>query len=527
MLDDSKNNSWDFYSKLIIIVFSFLQILRWRIFPQFIDSYYHLLTAWGFIQAGGYSGWDFWQYAPVGRIHIYPPLFHIILAFLIKSGIPKIILAKFFETAVPIIFLITLRYFIIKNYNVRLAFFVLLTAISSFSFYLSLINNLPAAIAIVIAFLSIDQLLHRKFLRSVILLTLCFYTHIGISWLLILAIVLYGLFDREYRRLAFSIAILAIILSFPIILKQVSALKVISLEGITEKYFSEFKILDYLFALFALSLIFRMPKKYLLFLSLFLASFILAVHYPYRFFSAQGFLPIIILSAICLDYLYEKVRNRRGYLICFLAIYFAIFSPTLLMEKESKENDKINYKAYFADSAFVNMVFPNRNRRISATSLWFPNEYLEAAEIIRRNSKSYDIIYSEFNIVSVCLASISDCLSANGLLLEVDAQKPFDPFEASNIIIAIKGDDSLKIQEYILKHNLLQIGENKLFVIYKNPAVSAKAVIKKADVSFGFILLICAIFVLLFWQAERIDKPIFKLCSIKINPVREYSSLTG
>lgn len=514
MPNDYKNNSWDFYSKLIIIIFSFLQILRWRIFPQFLDSYYHLLTASGFLQAGGYSGWDFWQYAPVGRIHIYPPLFHIILAFLIKSGIPKIILAKFFETVVPIIFLVTLRYFITKNYNIRLSFFVLVTAISSFSFYLSLINNLPATIAIVIAFLSIDQLFRKKFLRPVILLTLCFYTHIGISWLFFLAIILYGFFDREYRKLAFSIAILAIILSLPIILRQVSALKVISLEGITEKYFSEFKTIDYLFALIALLFIFKKQKKYLLFLSLFLASFIF-VTYPYRFFSAQGFLPIIILSAICLDYLYEKFRSKRVYLkwfFCLTVIYFVIFSPTLLMEK-SRENDrgsKIGYKMYFADSAFTNMMFPDRNKRISATSLWFPNEYLQAAEIIKQNTKSYDIIYSEFHSVSVCLAALSDCLSANGLLPEVDASRSFNPFEVSNIIIAIKGDDSSKIQKDILRYNLVKIGENKLFVIYKNPAISTKAAINKADVSFGFILLICGIFSLLFWQAQRIDRIIYK-----------------
>src|SRR3990167_1371545 len=99
-----KDFSWDFYSKLMILSYCLLQFIRWPLLPQFMDIYYHLLTAWGFIQAGGYSGWDFWQYAPAGRIHIYPPLLHIVLAFFIKSGISKIILVKFLETAAPISF---------------------------------------------------------------------------------------------------------------------------------------------------------------------------------------------------------------------------------------------------------------------------------------------------------------------------------------------------------------------------------------------------------------------------------------
>ena len=92
--DNQKIFPWDFYSTIIIAMFSLTQIFRWMILPRSMDIYYHLLTAWGFIQSGGYSGWDFWEYAPVGRMHIYPPVFHIVLAFLIKLGMNKIILAK-------------------------------------------------------------------------------------------------------------------------------------------------------------------------------------------------------------------------------------------------------------------------------------------------------------------------------------------------------------------------------------------------------------------------------------------------
>ena len=75
--DNLREFNWNFFSWSLIAIFCLLQVLRWQIMPQFMDIYYHLSCAWGFIQAGGYSGWDFWQYAPVGRTHIYPPVFQI------------------------------------------------------------------------------------------------------------------------------------------------------------------------------------------------------------------------------------------------------------------------------------------------------------------------------------------------------------------------------------------------------------------------------------------------------------------
>ncbi len=106
---------WVYFSWVIIAAFGLLQLLRSVVLPQFMDIYYHLQVAWGFLQSGGYSGWDFWEYAPFGRPHIYPPLFHILLALLMKLRFSAILLAKLFESAAPVLFLAVLRYFIKKN----------------------------------------------------------------------------------------------------------------------------------------------------------------------------------------------------------------------------------------------------------------------------------------------------------------------------------------------------------------------------------------------------------------------------
>lgn len=497
--------SWDFYSCLIIVIYSLLQILRWKILPQFMDIYYHLLTAWGFIQAGGYSGWDFWQYAPFGRIHIYPPFFHIILAFLIKLGINKIILAKSFETVMPILFLIALWHFIRKNYTKRLAFLVLIAVSSSFSFYLSLINNHAATLAMVIGILLYDQLFQNRLLRSILLLALCFYTHIGVSYFITFSIIIYTLFDRQYIKKRLIIIMCAIILSIPIIFKQLAGLKFIYLSGITERYFCEFKTIDYMLAFFGIMLAWKMSGKYQLFLSLFLASFIFLI-YPYRFFSGQGYLAIIFLSAVSIDNLYDKFQDKKNYLKYLpiaLTAFILLVSPTVLMERPG-ENNKINYKVYAFDSAFMDMVFAGNNERASSKTLWFPDVYLPTAALIKQNSEDGDIIYSSSHIISVCLASISERATANSIFPEIGPSREFNPISVSRIFIALKDDKPDWVRYVVNKYNLIKIGENKAFVLYKNPKPNAKIDIKKASLPFAIIWLICFVFIALFWAGRKL-----------------------
>jgi hypothetical protein len=471
-----------------------------------MDIYYHLLTGWGFIQAGGYSGWDFWQHAPVGRAHLYPPLFHLILAFLIKIGFKEIILAKIFETITPILFLLAVWHFVRRNFSERLAFFVLVAASSSFSFYMSLINHIPATLAIVFGFLALNQLLQRNFLRSALLLALCFYIHIGVTWLFSFSIIFYGLLNREYRKLCLSVFVSAIILSLPILFKQWTAIKSISHIGLSlhERFFCQFKLIEYILALFGLITVLKRGKSYLLFLSLFFASFIL-LFYPYRFFSAEGYLPVILLSAVALDNLYTSRINKGSYLrfgIPLLIFFIAVISPTLLREKPSGQ-DNLRYRLLFGHTAFMGMLFPAAGNMEFSKTIWLPDEYLSTAAVIQENSRRDDIIYSTIDIVGVCLASISRRATSNALLPEIEAARRFDPLLASKIIVAAKDDNPVWLDNIVNNYKLTKVSENKLFIIFNNPLCRAKVKVEKATVPFWAVGIIGLAFTLLFLQAKK------------------------
>ncbi len=500
---------WDFYALIILLSFSVLQVLRWRLLPQFMDDYYHLLTAWGFIQAGGYSGWDFWQYAPVGRVHMYPPLYHLVLAFFLKLGVNKIILIKSLETLCPIVFLFFLWKFVRKNYNGRLAFFTLACAGASFSFYLSLFNYIPATLALMFGLYAFDQLLENRWLRPLLFIALCFYTHIGVSWFFVLGLFLFGLFDTRYRKASLWISAVSLVLSAPIIFKQAMGLQFISLKGIGEKYFIELKVIECLLALFALRIIIgkNRESKYRLFLALFIASFIF-LPYPYRFISGQGYLPVIFLSAVGIDSLYERYKDKAlyfKYVYLFLVGYCLLFSTTLLTEKDYERDGKINFKIYYADTALINMAFPLRNERIASTSLWFPDEYAALRKLIAQHSQGNDIIYSELFIPGVALASISGRATANALFPEIGPMRAFDPLAVSKLILLPKDRTQSDIKRIASAHTFIKVGEGNIFAVYKNSLCRAKVDIRKASISFRVLAYIFFIFAALFWQAQKIE----------------------
>lgn len=452
---------------MIIGAFSVLQVARWRILPQFMDIYYHLLTGWGFLKAGGWSSWDFWQYAPVGRPHIYPPFFHLVIALLLKIGLSPVVLAKSFETLAPILFLVVLRRFIAKNYTSRLAFFALLAAVSSFSFYMNLINHIPAALAMIFCLFCLQQLLRGKWLAAGLLLALSFYTHIGISWFFAIAIMLWGsLFNRQDKRLCFKLIILALILASPFLLYQLFRLKAISAIGLnlSERNAIQFKPLEYILAAYAAFFIIRkMPRDYRLFPALFCASFIFLL-YPYRFFSAEGYLPVILLSAVSLDYFYSRLDKAREYVkrvfIASSAFIFLIVSPAIL-----------NHKFSLGHSAFMGMVNPMDEGRGFMNSIWFKRDYLSAADFIRRNSGPEGIIYSNYDILGVCLASLSQRRTSNALFPEIKAAGPFDPLAGAILAVISKDEEGARLIPELEKRGFFKAGEERLFIFYakKNP----------------------------------------------------------
>ncbi len=492
------NNPWGCFSKIIILVYIILQLLRLIILPQFMDIYYHLQVAWGFIQAGGYSSWDFWEYAPFGRPYIYPPLFHILLALLMKLGVSAIFLAKFFESATPVVFLIILWDFIRKNYGEQLGFFVVVAFGSSFAFSISLANHIPSSFALIFGFLSLGELFKNRVERAVILLALCFYTHISVPWFFILSYILYAIMDKNTRINSIRVVFYSLLIALPILFHQFLALHFIHLVGLNEmpeKFHLQIKVFDYILAGFGLFLAAKMTPKHKLFISLFLGSFIFLT-YPSRFLLAEGYIPVILFSALTMQFIWQRLKEKmlraKEIFIGVLITFILFISPTLFLGKSAGCN-KISYKVDWVDSTFSGLFLAK------GSSIWFPWMYLPAAEIIKANSSAGDIIYSNINIAGLILSSLSQRATANALFPEVRSSEQFDPFLVAKIIVLPKDLDEQLVNDISSKYHLIKIQENKYFSVFKNPKCAYKLQIRKATFSFRAIIIVFFLFAGLFW----------------------------
>lgn len=476
-----ENISWDFLSKLTIAIFLTLQLVRWVILPQYMDIYYHLLTAWGFLQSGGYSGWDFWQYAPAGRVHIYPPLFHLILALFMKLGFSQVILAKVSEIIFPWLLLLVTWQFTRKNYSARLGFFVTIMFFSSFAFYLSLLNHIPSTIALIFAILSLGELFKNKLIRSAILLSLCFYTHIGVSIYFTIVFFTLGMLSSDKRKGVLKIVIITAVLVFPAVIKQLSSLSSVTALGyhLSGGYLLKLKLWEPLLALLGLVIAFRHRKAYALFLGLFISSFIFIL-YPNRFFCEEGYFALIFPAALTLDYLYSNIKFK--YLALLVCAAILLISPTLLV---NLNNPKENWppKVLFSDSAFMGMLFAK------GQTLWFPNEYMEAATIIRENSKEGDIVFSTLGIAGLAVSSLAGRASANALLPEIKESYFFDPLLSSKMVIFTAIDEEDQVNSIASFYRLSLVSTNKFFKIYKNNNSSIVNEVRRASVPFWLIFI--------------------------------------
>ncbi|MBM3249868.1 MAG: hypothetical protein FJZ09_03350 [Candidatus Omnitrophica bacterium] len=497
--EGQKEIRWDFYSLLIIACFVLFQAMRWRVLPQFMDIYYHILTAQGFIRAGGYSGWDFWQYAPLGRTHIYPPFFHFVLALLIgiKSG--PVIIAKIFEAASIPGFMFVLWLFLKRNFDSRLAFFSLLAFGSSFTFSLSLINHIPVTLALIFGMFSLERIFRRQAVRAALLLALAFYTHIGTSWFLALAILFYACLDTQTRRACAFTLFWGLVFSAPMIAKQIASLGSVSSLGLNlnESNLCQIKIIDYLPAIAGALIAFKKGARYRFIFSLLPASLIYVV-YPYRFFSQEGYLPIFLLGACFLAYIYDRLSQikYRRLIFILVAVFILLISPTLSMDKAGP-GEKVTYGVKVTDSAFLGLLLARGG------SIWFPQDYFPAVSLIRGNSGEDDIVFCSINALGPALAGLSGRFTANALLPEIGpASGDYDPIAASKIAVFALDEDPSALSKAVIRYDLREFGRTKLFALFKNQKCRSQAVIRRASVPFWAAGALGLVFGLVFWLAK-------------------------
>ena len=168
---------------------------RW-IYPVFVDTYYHMAVIQGFWQAGGVVTHAFWEFAPGGRVHIYPPAVHAVGYLFTFLGVSPESFVTFISWAFYPACLLTTWLWLRHILNPLAALFTTALLCGPATFFWNQSAHTANAAVLVLAPLALLALQKGRFLACGALTFAVICSH-PIGLFLPPALVLTALFDRK------------------------------------------------------------------------------------------------------------------------------------------------------------------------------------------------------------------------------------------------------------------------------------------------------------------------------------------
>jgi len=485
---------YDVISLGMIFLLSLLKAVQFFSLPQFVDGYYHISAANAFIHSGGWVGWDWWSFAPQGRPHLYPPLYHLILVFLTKAGLSGLNALRSTEVAVcPLFF--GVFWFVCKKLNgPRFAFWALAALSSFFPFFSSVSSNVAASLAMVLGFLSWLFLYKDRWISAGICLALAFYAHTALAAVFLFSFLAVMIFDVSLRRAASKIIFLGLFLAGPFLLHQLRYLSYLNITVLKEAGFIQFSLLLIpagLWAVFS-----ARPNKPLviLFWGMLAGSVIVFIKYPYRIFSSQGMVAVALLAAFGFDKFLAAAAPAKVKAISLgAAVMFLVFHPVLGFQDDQPRLDLV-------DSTYFDLVSAKDKQMFEFQSFLHPKFYDPIVAVIKANTGPQDIISSNVGIAGQIFSALTDRPSANSMLSEVVGKDTDIHLGYAKVIVWMKL--AIAQQDKVLAQmDLSKVYENDVAAVFINRNYTPSSKVIPAKLGFGLIVFIVSAFILaVFWD---------------------------
>ena len=377
--------------------------LEWDSLPRFLDSYYHLAVIQGFQQAGGVALHAFWEMAPEGRPHLYPPLFHLIWAPVVWLTDDPVTVARLWSVLGAPLLLLGIAWAVHTLAGIRLAALTVIAALLPSGLYLSTLLH-PTANLAALGVLGIWVALERgRILAGGLLTGLLGYLHPGIPWVVLLALALLGAVDRQ-RRQAWPIAGIGLALMAPWWLHVARHLS--TLEWIRQPEWAQLEgsPIFLILGLWGLVLAWRQVPTYRFPLALLAAALPWLILYPYRIVSAQGLLPLALLAPILLQ--------RKGVRPLLLGALLVV-SPTVAMKP---------LRVIWADTGLMVAIRGVPLGRGHLEALYDPPRFAEIAQPIRQVAHPDDLLFSNYQYMAGLCSVLTGLATTTSMVAEQGRQ---------------------------------------------------------------------------------------------------------
>ncbi len=461
---------WTLGAVGILLAAAILSAAQWPAYPYFLDHYYHLAVTQGFREAGGLALHTFWEYAPEGRPHLYPPLFHLLSLPALQAGIGPITVARLWcWLSYPL--LLSVAWVVLRRILGSRGGCLALAALAApYSFFVAAVNYLPATLTLAAALgltLALDR---RRWLAGGLLLGFCFWLHAGLPWLLLLAMVLFALFDPSRRRAALGAAALGLALGSPWLIHAARHLHLLQLQPRGEERFFETPVLLLALALPGLKLCWERGGMRRFFVALALGFLPMLAAYRFRFFATQGLFPLLILAGITLDAIVERVRP--AWLRALLPVSLLLGSFTLAGGEGQR------WRWIPADSTLSTLLeLQTQAPRPMVGSLYHERFFPELASAVREKTEEDDLIFCNVPYTGGTLSILTGRATTNQMLREMADRPVDDQIRPARLIVWLKspaGGPLPGMSVAVRRHGLEPAGETDLAYLYVNPSAAGR-----------------------------------------------------
>ena len=456
---------WRFTAGLILIAAAILAAGQWPRFPLFFDSYYHLGVAQGFREAGGVVLHTFWEAAPEGRPHLYPPLFHILCIPELVAGMNPLTVAKLWSWgAFP--FLLFVAWIVLsKITTARIACLTLIALATPYSFFLSSVNHLPTTLVLAAGLGILLAIARGRWLAGGILLSLAFWLHAGLPWILVLSLILLSGMAPSFRKTALLIIAVGMAGASPWLIHLFRHLTLIHFHPRGEDLLLDSPVVLIALGLLGFRRAWTQPGGLSRFYIALAIGFLpMAALYRFRFLSAEGMFPFLLLAGLALDGLVEKIRSR--WLVGAVLALLLIGTPTLYRSASG-------LGLAWADTTMSMLSGrPAVFLRPSAQPLFNKRFMGELSARIQAHTKPDELIYCNHPYLGGMMNVLTGRATTNEMLRELTERSRDDEIQAARLILWIKEDTSGRplpaLEEAVLRHHLVPLGETQIAYLYLN-----------------------------------------------------------
>ena len=331
-----KPSFWRIASLLLFAVILVVSLLNIKKGPGGVDCWYHMAVAKNILSKKRVPLYADWEYYPVGRPHLYPPLLHICVALLsIPFGGNVLAGGKVFNALMlPIstgLALLSFSKVYRDPWKEFLAFLIICMDPIFFGVHKGL---LPSVLASGFAFLAAAYFYEKRLIPSILMMGLCLYTHLGIPYLYLLGLFIFSLVNREYFSMYRRFFVGSMLLFLPWglhVLNNVSWIKIGSklVGGDRPLILSAITVLGFLGALKTIK---SKEKPGLLALSCLIGFSPAFLLYGRRFWAHSSLIWAILASI----HLYDISKYGRGKKVIIASVILAcslLFQPGIMLSK--------------------------------------------------------------------------------------------------------------------------------------------------------------------------------------------------